>query len=349
MAQATHRITDVDKAHARVNVTEAFRLAGLVTDSRSPVCPACGTDKHAKVKLFTDGWHCYRCGAGGDAINVLTHRGWAFVDAVNALCGRDTDTPAVSTGFAPVVADSFTAVVDPVVYAIVLRRGSVDAACDYYTTFGISPHAVREAGAVVIEDAVALDKQLRAVFGIDRLVACGLAVPGTGSRPARLLVSDRYPVVEPHRLPDGTTVGLQLRASHAQSARIAAHKAGDGDYVPKFLGLRGAGVAHLVGCGLPRLAGLRDGTTVRIVEGFKDLLAARTLGWEAYALPGAGTTPPPVALEQLRRFRVQLCLDNDDAGTAGAERLRAVLATEGIPTTTVRLPAGRDVADLLGR
>lgn len=352
MSTTLSRISDADKAEARANVAGAFSLAGLVGEKGTAVCPSCATDRPGKVKLFSDGgWHCFRCAAHGDSIGLLMQHGWSFPDAVAALCGRPvrnrpvtTTTPAKTL----VLSESFTATLDVEVYAAVMAAGSVDAAAAYYARFGIAAAAVAEAGAVRVLDPVALERNLRARFGDERLVACGLAVPANDSRPLRILVSRRYPVVEPHRLPDGTVVGMQMRASEEQAEKIAAHKAGDGSYVPKFLGLRGAGDRHLVGCGLPRLASLPAGSTIRVVEGFKDLLAARSLGWEAYALPGAGTTPPPVALEILKRHNVQLCLDGDDAGAAGAERLTKVFTDAGITTRMVKLPRGRDVADLLG-
>jgi len=60
------------------------------------------------------------------------------------------------------------------------------------------------------------------------------------------------------------------------------------------------------------------------------MLAMRTLGFEAYALPGVGIAPPPEAMRALARCNVQLCFDADDGGDTGTDRLASELAKFGI-------------------
>jgi hypothetical protein len=74
------------------------------------------------------------------------------------------------------------------------------------------------------------------------------------------------------------------------------------------MSLRGASIAARCGFGLPRLAQVADEVavggrrrTVYLVEGFKDLLAARTLGVESYGLAGAGLLPVRAVCELLGR------------------------------------------------
>ena len=337
-------------AAARTQVGRAFALRGAVSPDGDPVCVSCGTARKGKVRLFPDGgWHCYKCGSRGDAIDLLRQAGWTFPAAVADLLGRPCRRPrdVVPAKIVPGAAEAFRAVVDTEVYRYVLTSGSREAAQDFYAAFGVDPRAVAESGAVMITNHAALLRGLVGEFGIDRLVASGLAMPSdTGTR---LMVNRQYPVIEPHLDAAGTPTGLQFRAGPEQVERIAAHKRGEGAYVPKFLSLRGAGSAHLLGCGLPRLNRLPSGAKVRICEGFKDLLAARTLGWEAYALPGAGTMPPEAALEVLRRHRLMVMFDGDEAGLAGAQRLTDQLRDAGCEVIKARLTQGMDIADVLAR
>jgi hypothetical protein len=337
------RYNDVDKAQARTQVARAFSLAGLLEGGR-PVCPSCGTSERGKVKLFPDGWRCHKEGKSGDAISVLTARGWSFLEAMAALLGESDGRSGPTTPLVLPTVSSFVATVDTEAYTALVRTGDVAAAGDFYGRFAIAAEAVADAGFVRLltpEDAA---KYLERRFGIDRLIAAGLY-----SEHGRPLFGWRYPVIEPHHRPDGTIAGIQLRGGEKVEADVAAHKRGEGSYTPKTLSLRGATSGHQLGIGLARLAQLRANTPVRIVEGGKDLLAARTLGWEAYALPGAGTTPPPVALETLSRHRVQVAFDGDDAGQNGAESLAARLSEAGLTVIRVRLPKGLDVADMLAR
>lgn len=351
LSYPSNRRGDDDVTQARTNVAGAFTLAGLVSDTGKVRCPLCGTDTKGKVRLFADGgWHCYKCGRHGDALGLLLERDYRFVEAVDALCGRSTPRTGgplvIPTKL--VVTDGFRADVDSELYRFVLDHGSVFDAVAYYKQFGISSHVVRQSGAVGVLAPEALLGELRARFGDERLQKSGLVTEADRTKPMRMLVNDDYPLIEPHFDADGNPTAMQFRASPAQADKVAAHKRGEGPYVPKFLSLRGAGPDHLLGCGLPRLASIVP-SVVRVVEGFKDLLAARTLGWEAYALPGAGTTPPPYALDVLARHRLQIALDGDEAGQAGAENLLEYLKGFGLTVSLVRLPRGADVADLLSR
>jgi 5S rRNA maturation endonuclease (ribonuclease M5) len=232
----------------------------------------------------------------------------------------------------------------------------------------------------VLTDPVGLQRALLARFGRDRLLACGLLTVASSGRDF-FLFNDEYNVVEPHHTPDGHVSGLQFRPSPAQKAKVDAHKAWkkrwsgrsdrDGNvldpsdawkqayeadpaaagekvgYVTPFLSLRGGTPGHLLGCGLPRLARIDTGATVYVVEGFKDLIAARSLNVEAYAIPGTGVMPGDAAITVLRRHKVVVALDGDAAGAKGREAVAAHLREHGVEVITRTLPSGMDMADLL--
>lgn len=368
-ARSGTRVTDTDIDAAAANLVAAFQLAGLVAGA-GLACPACGTTKPKKVVLRADKkyWKCFRCGAYGGAIRLVEERlGVGFVDAVNLLNGRTARNGVAAAPVEPAdlpVVETFRAAVDVEVYEAVLASpaASVDAAVAYYGVWHIDGDVVAEQRARMIVDPDGLRDELVARFGADRLVAAGLAKPARtvltdrGERrqlPFRLLVGRDYPVVEPQIGPSGAVVNMQFRPSARQQRRIRAHKAGKGRYVPKFLSLAGQTEHHLIGCGLARIATLDRPRTIYVVEGFKDLLAARTMGAEAYAMPGTGVLPPPKVLRFLRDggHTMLVALDGDDAGVAARAVTVAHFAAAGFGPERLRektdMPAGMDVCDIL--
>lgn len=366
------RFTDADREEAKSRIAEAFALAGLV-EGGNFICPACGKVHRSRgtMKVRPTGWYCYSAGEGGDSISLLQdHLGLSFPEAVNTLLGRtanpaegDPDRkPKRKVRLPKLDADRHKASVDPEVYAAVVALAGADgraAAAEYYGKWFIHPGAVQESGAVMVTDMPALQKELTSRFGIQRLRDCGLVTEDRKGRDYWLL-NDEYPVIEPHWTPKGNLVGMQFRPSYAQLERVRAHlrwvaakEAGDtsvpeAKYVPKFLSLAGVNPEEsLVGCGLHRLAQLPPGTTVVIVEGFKDLLAARTMGQEAYGMPGTSAKIPDRVLNLLRRFRVIVALDGDEAGRAGRDKIIEYLHEAGITAAPASMPEGMDVADIL--
>jgi hypothetical protein len=312
------------------------------------------------VKLHADGgFKCFSAdgcvGKRGGAVDLLVeHAGLTFPEAVSALLGHSVPAKLAKRAPATLVNapdDGFAATCDTEVYDALVAYGDVDAAAAYYGAWHITPEAVAEVGVTLLPKPERAQKRLLDQFGRDRLVAAGLIVPRDG-KPDFWVVNRRYSVVEPHRGRDGSVVGLQTRPSpehlvrynaHAtyHKARQAALAAGETfreprpneRYVPKFFSLRGGVVGvHLIGCGLPRLAGLEDGTTVYLVEGMKDLLAMRSMGFEGYALPGTGIAPPPTVVAELARFRLAVAYDADDGGDAGSRKVGTALARGGVIT-----------------
>lgn len=373
-ARAVPLVSDDDIESARHNIELAFQIMGLCTSS-GYVCPACGTTKKGKVVLrpAKGYWNCYRgsCGEWGGTIKLLTEYGnYTFPDAVNVLLGRPTTKAAPKRAELktppPSVVHDFTAQVDIEVYDWVVAQSDLGLAQWYYGRWHISPDAVAELGAGVIRDVPAFHREATAKFGIDRLVACGLVKPASATPNNKdfFLLNRDYCVIEPHRRPDGHVVGMQFRPNPRQERKIAAHKAyakardaaeAAGTeytgtkvaYAPKFLSLRGAGPASLVGCNLPRVARLEPDTKVFIVEGFKDAMSALTMGAEAYAIPGVGVMPSAEVCEILKRLRPVICMDGDAGGSTGTENLGAHFDSHDVTYTVKEMPEGMDVTDRL--
>lgn len=364
------RISDADREAAKEKVAEAFALCGLV-EGANFVCPACGKVHKSKGTMKvrpSSGWYCYSAGEGGDSIGLVQdYMGLTFPKAVNLLLGRDTQSdgapkPVKKVKLPELDPVQATSVVDPEVYGMLLHgcgEAGRQAAADYYGQWCIDPRAVHESGAAVVRDVPRMQEGMIQKFGLERLKGCGL-ITETRTGKDFWLVNAEYPVIEPHLTPKGFVVGLQFRPSPQQLERVKAHQRwaaakeqGDtsvpkAKYVPKFLSLAGVNPEEsLVGCGLYRLARLPAGSTVMIVEGFKDTLAARSMGKEALGIPGTSSRIPDRVVDLLRSHVVQVALDGDEAGIAGQEKVVARLSEAGVAARAVPMPPGKDVTDIL--
>jgi hypothetical protein len=364
------RFSESEIESARLDIKRAFEFCGLADGNGYPVCPKCGKTGPNRIRFYPDGgWHCFsldNChGNKGGAISLIVDRtGLSFKEATGVLLGREVSERTKKTKAlpAPVVvkteADDFKAAVDSTVYARLSELGSVDEAVSYYERFGVDRDAVLESGAFYITNAKETQNKLLKEFGRDRLITCGLMVAGVDDREDAWMFSDRYAVAEVHRHVKGQILGMQFRMSQAQEKRYTAHKSysearkaseargetframrQDERYVPKFMSLKGgSGSDHLVGMGLPRIGEITPGETVYVVEGFKDMLAMRTLGFESYALPGAGAAPPKEPARILARFNLALSFDADEGGDKGGEFLSRSLSRHGILADGAELP-----------
>jgi len=321
---------------------------------------------------------------GTSAIDLLKHYGErSFPEAVEELLGlressKTAKLPVLSLND---IGESFQAVVDVEVYDFIADWGSSDLAASYYARWHISRAAVEEVGASVIEDAKALQDELVKKFGWPRLFDAGVVILDKHQRNF-FLFSDDYPVIEPHRAPSGHVVGLQFRPSGERLEKVYAHKkwkntwSGHIDpetgeeleaseawrrayvkdpsigpkhgYITSFLSLRGGTPDHLVGGGLPRLIQLPAGSRVFIFEGIKDLMAARTLDVEAYAIAGTGAMPSDRVVELLKRFKVLVALDGDQAGVEARQNVVTYLTEKGVDASAFdKMREGMDVTDSL--
>lgn len=370
-APARTRITDADKEQARTLIREAFAMAGLVSGNKY-VCPACQrvhTKKNTLSIRDKGTWKCFSSDQGGDAISLMQESfGYTFPQAINALLGRPVDgetqappKPKVQN-LPPVQETRPTSTIDPEVYSAVLQfsgQAGRDAAAEYYGYWHISPESVYESGATVVLDTRAMERALIERFGIERLHACGLVVKSRKQKDYFLLNKD-YPVIEPHITPRGLVVGMQFRPSVEQRAKVEAHKAwaaakerGDtsvpeAKYVPKFMSLSGIDAdASLVGFGLRRLWEAPPDSIIRVVEGFKDYLAARTMGHEAFGIPGTSAVLSDNVIQLLKRHRIAVALDGDSAGETARERWVEQLRERGVRAMPLPMPPDMDVADIL--
>ncbi len=369
------KLSDAEIDAAKANIPMAFTLVGL-NAGETLICPACDTTKPKKVVARGHYWKCFRCGEFGSSVTLVSERcNVGFREAVNLINGKVDPASVGVTAPDPEELKRLASKVESqaskarfdaetvAVYDAVLnsKHASLAKAQESWAEFHIAPEFVAEQRSRFITDPVALGNELLGRFDADLLVESGIAarldvkqaktrdMHGAG---IRFLFSASYPIVEPCLGKSGSAMELKFRAWGRQRERIAAHKAGKGPYVPAMLSLRGATPAHLVGYGIERL-GQVGPSLVYVVEGFKDLLAARTLGAEAFGLPGTGVLPPAKVVQFLAEagHTLLVALDGDEAGREARSKVIEHFVSLGFPAERLRekddMPEGMDVADIL--
>lgn len=275
------------------------------------------------VYADTASWHCYRCGAGGDAIDFVRRiAGLGFRDAVALLMGTPPPEPqahppppssehSCDRPKSPEERACLTAAVD--LYA---RRLLDDpAALSYAASRGIDRATLaRHRVGYATGNGLADDLRRRGL-PIDAATHVGLVAGGVRERFAGR-------IVVPEIREEGP---IWLIGRAFDTDRVA----------PRYLGLPGR--KPLLGWETAR-----DEGAVYVTEGPFDWLALRSWGLPSLAL--VGTHVRREALAALARFgRVYLALDGDAAGREATDALRGLLGARAVP---VALPGVKDVADL---
>jgi DNA primase len=288
-------------------------------------------------------YHCFGCGAHGDAIRWMTdQRGLPFMDAVKELAAaagfdvpapdaREAERQERARGLHDVMADAqrwfaeqLNGLAGAEARAVLERRG-------------VTPDTARSFGLGFAPDArnrlrTALKEQ-----GDDALVACGLLIQVEGKEPY-----DRFRgrLTIPIRDPRGRVIAFGGRVI------------GEGE--PKYLNSpdtplfdKGRTLFNLDRA----LPAARKAGRLLVVEGYMDVIALAQAGI-AEAVAPLGTALTEAQLERLWRVvdRPVLCFDGDGAGQKAALRAahRALpLLGPGRSLGFVRLPEGQDPDDLV--
>lgn len=329
-------------------------------------------------------WKCYKCGERGDAISILQKKyNITFYEAVNELLGKTNNIDKSQNVHVniPIMTQTTNSIIDVEVYNAVQKLGNVSKAADYYGLWHIDREVVQNSGTVYLENCTEIHSELLRKYGRERLLKCGLMIVDKKGKDF-FLFNDDYPVLEPHTAPNGNILGMQFRPSFQRMLRVKEHKNwkmkwsnitdSKGEildpakaysiayginpekagakipYVTPFLSLKGAGPDSLVGCGLHNIAPLKTSETIYIVEGFKDMLAALSMGAYAYAIPGAGVVPPEKVCKILQNHKVVITLDSDKAGDEGSIKVHEWLASKNVKSVIKRNPRGNmDITDIL--
>jgi DNA primase len=317
------------------------RLTGLCPfhDERTP---SFGIDPVEKL------YHCFGCGAGGDVFKfVMETEGLDFAGALESLAARagielerEAEDPRDAERRAR--RDRLLALLErTAAYYVRVLWESAEAAParEYLAERGLEEGALREHRVGYAPSAwdKVLTASRRAGYTEAELLAAGLVARGRDGRG----VYDRFRrrIMFPLADERGRVLGFGARALSP-------------DQKPKYLNTSESDLFHkgrmVYGADLARAAAAKAGRVV-LVEGYTDVIALRQAGvTETVCSMGTALTDDQV--HALRRLApsVLLCQDPDAAGQEAVAKSLALLERgSGLEARVVRLPAGKDPADVV--
>jgi DNA primase len=290
-------------------------------------------------------YHCFGCGAHGDAIRFLTdNRGMPFMDAVKELAakaGMDVPAPDPQMREKAERTASLTDVMGAVAkwYAEQLQGLTGAEARDYLKRRGIEQGTVTRFGIGLAPDSRNALKRALKDLGEDKLVETGMLIQPEESGKESY---DRFRgrLMIPIRDPRGRVIAF--------GGRIL----GQGE--PKYLNSpdtpifdKGRTLYNLDHAG----PASRSAKRLIVVEGYMDVIALDRAGIAEVVAPN-GTAVTEAQLERMWRLDPSpiLCFDGDSAGRKAAVRA----ATRALPLLGpertlrfVELPSGQDPDDVI--
>nr|MBA2636437.1 DNA primase [Sphingomonas sp.] len=289
-------------------------------------------------------YHCFGCGAHGDAIRFLTDAGGLpFMDAVKELAakaGMAVPAPDPRAREKAERTASLTDVMGAVQAWFADQLAGIDgaAARDYLSKRGIDSAAVARFGIGLAPDSRNGLRRALAHLGEEQLVETGMLIkPEDGGEPY-----DRF----------RGRLMIPIRDARGRVIAFGGRILGDGE--PKYLNSpdtpifdKGRTLYNL------DLAGpaSRQAKRLIVVEGYMDVIACHRAGIAEAVAPN-GTAVTEAQLERMWRLDPApiLCFDGDSAGRKAAIRA----ATRALPhlgaertLRFVELPAGQDPDDIV--
>ena len=301
------------------------------------------SEKTPSFYVYEDGFHCFGCGAHGDAISfVMQTTGAAFTDAVQGLAAEAGLAVPQPTPRAAEAEQARAGLVDAMEAAQAeftrLLRGREGAAgLAYLRGRGLSDETIARFGLGWSGEGHG--SLVRALPGFDPalLEECGLVRPADDGGPRRELFWGR--------------VMFPIRDRRGRVISFGGRTLGDGK--PKYINGPETALFRkkhaLYAIDLAR-EGARRGRLV-VAEGYMDVVALHQAGFTGAVAP-MGTALTAEQLEALWRVSPApvLCFDGDAAGARAAARAAELclpLVTAERSLWFARLPAGRDPDDLL--
>ena len=290
-------------------------------------------------------YHCFGCGAHGDAIRFLTdNRGMQFMDAVKELAakaGLDVPAPDPRAQERAERASTLTDVMGQVAnwYAEQLQGIAGAEAREYLKRRGIEPATVQRFGIGLAPDSRNALKRALAHLGEDKLIETGMRIqPEEGGRESYDRFRGRLMI--PIRDPRGRVIAF--------GGRIL----GEGE--PKYLNSpdtplfdKGRTLYNIDRAS----PASRSARRLIVVEGYMDVIALDRAGIAEAVAPN-GTAVTEAQLERMWRLDPSpiLCFDGDSAGKKAAIRAALRALPHIAPDRTLRfveLPAGQDPDDVV--
>jgi len=292
-------------------------------------------------------YHCFGCGAHGDAIRWMTdQRGMPFMDAVKELAAEaGMEVPAPDPR-AAMVAEQRASLHDVMAAAQAwfvdnLASPAGAAARAYLERRGIAASVQREFGFGYAPDDRGAIAEALSGFPKDMLIEAGLLIDVEGKQPY-----DRF----------RGRLMLPIQDRRARTIAFGGRILVDAPNAPKYLNSPDTPVFDK-GRTLYNLhraaAASRQSDRVIVVEGYMDVIALAAAGMGEAVAP-MGTALTEAQLELLWKLVPVpvLCFDGDSAGQRAAIRAieRALpLLKPGHSLSIVTLPEGLDPDDLIRR
>jgi DNA primase len=289
-------------------------------------------------------YHCFGCGAHGDAIRFLTdHRGLQFMDAVKELAGKagmDVPAPDPRAQAKAERAAGLYEVMESASRWFIEQLEGVDGgtARFYLQKRGISDATRRKFGFGLAPDSRGKLRSALKDIGDEKLVEAGLLIaPEEGKQPY-----DRF----------RGRLTFPIRDARGRVIAFSARILGEGE--PKYLNSpdtplfdKGRTLFNLDRAGPASRAARR----IVVVEGQMDVIALDQAGIEEAVAP-LGTAMTEMQLGLLWRLSPSpiLCFDGDAAGQKAAIRAALRALPQLGPDRTlgfVTLPSGQDPDDLI--
>jgi DNA primase len=289
-------------------------------------------------------YHCFGCGAHGDAIRFLTdHRGMQFMDAVKELAakaGMEVPAPDPQARERAERTASLTDVMASVAawYSEQLQGIAGADARDYLTRRGIDQATMQRFGLGLAPDSRTALKRALEKLGEDKLIDTGMLIrPDEGGA-----TYDRF---------RGRQM-IPLRDARGRVIAFGGRILGPGE--PKYLNSPDTPLfdkgrtLYNIDQGSPAS---RAAKRLIVVEGYMDVIALDRAGIAEVVAPN-GTAVTEAQLERMWRLDPSpiLCFDGDSAGRKAA--IRAALRALPLigPDRTLRfveLPPGQDPDDII--
>ncbi len=313
-------------------------------------CPFHG-EKTPSFYVYDDHYHCFGCGAHGDAIGfVMQSQGAGFMEAVEQLAseaGLEVPKPSPEAAEAERKRHDLVSVLEAATTAYQRRLHLPEgrAALDYLRGRGLTDETIRHfglgwsgegRGALVVE-------LKRDGIESDLLTEAGLLRGGDdGGRDGGGRVSELF----------FNRVIFPIRDRRGRVISFGGRTLGDGQ--PKYL--NGPETAlfskrrNLYALDLARAA---RGASIVVVEGYMDVIALHQAGFGGAVAP-LGTALTEEQLEELWRLTPApvLCFDGDAAGARAAARSADLALPLLAPDRTLRiaaLPQGEDPDTMVRR
>lgn len=294
------------------------------------------------------GYRCFGCGETGDVFTfVMKRMGLDFPEAVRWVAakvgivlqetrGRDAEDPLRPLFEANAFAADFyrQRLLDPEVGR---------AARDYLQSRGISDEVSERFQLGYAPDGWRELRDAAVRHGIDDALLLDVGLTTTSERSPDPYDRFRNRIVFPIEGMGGRILAFGGRILPGSGS---AGGSGGGGGGPKYLNSPETPVYHKgeVLYGLPRARhAIRSAEVVVVVEGYMDLVALHSAGFEhTVATLGTATTPEQGRLLARYTKRALLLFDSDVAGTKAAFRAADVFLAEGIHPSVVTLPEGED-------